>query len=125
MVLQEDGSHIITDWNYMAPLTQAGKSPLNLASRHREVANRLTAGPRMYESYTAVFSYDMSSRLPRIEAPTLVMAGEYDAMRITVEPTAALLKNAQFHIIPGGTNYTLLQNPDQIAEVVGEFLSNA
>lgn len=124
MILQEDGSHMTAVWNYMAPLTQVGGSTLDLATRHREVANRLTAGPRMYEAYTAVFSYDMASRLPLIEAPTLVMAGEYDTLRVAVGPTTALLKNARPHIVPGGANYILLQKPDQVATLVRSFLSN-
>ena len=91
---------------------------------HNELVWRLKAGSRFIETCEAVFTYNMASRLPLIEAPTLVMAGETDTLVEYVERTARLVKRSRQHIVPGATNFMMLQEPEKLAEIIRDFLAN-
>lgn len=80
--------------------------------------------------YAEIFEHlclhDASDLLPRIETPTLVIAGEIDrftpahlAQRMAKEMPAAELQ-----LIPGATHFGLLERPDAILEAVEWFLRN-
>lgn len=117
LVLQEDGSHLQAIWNAMA------HHEWDLAAKHEEAVWRLKAGPRWYEGDRADFTYDMTSRLPIIRAPTLVMAGELDSMRGPVEWAARLVKNSRTLILPGGTTRMPYTRPKEFARAVLDFLN--
>jgi pimeloyl-ACP methyl ester carboxylesterase len=62
--------------------------------------------------------------LAKISAPTMVMAGDMDA--IPIEHTLELfrsIKGAQLCIIPGTTHFLLSQKPDMVNSAILEFLT--
>ena len=63
-------------------------------------------------------------RLPAIEAPTLVLAGELDPKFAAIaERMAAALPEAHLAIVPGAGHAVHLERPDAWVEAVGTFLS--
>ena len=117
--LKEDGSHLAVMWSYFSGLFPE----LDLVTRQREILWRFMAGPRITEFYEAAFGYDMAGRLPLIKAPTLVMTGEYDSFSHAVEPSAQLMKRARAHIVPGGATFLFAQQPQDIADIILDFLA--
>jgi pimeloyl-ACP methyl ester carboxylesterase len=71
----------------------------------------------------AVLGHDTADRLPQIEAPTLVLAGEYD----TILPprfsrsVAAAIPNARFEVMPGEAHQPFQEVPDEFNERVDAF----
>jgi pimeloyl-ACP methyl ester carboxylesterase len=63
-------------------------------------------------------------RLPLIEAPTLVMSGEEDGLRRTVEPVASKLKRSRTYIGPGGSYLKTYEDPEALGGVILDFLSD-
>jgi len=62
--------------------------------------------------------------LGRIEAPTLVVAGEQDYVRVEhTRQLAALIHGSRLALLPGGNeNGLLAEQPVRIADLVLEFL---
>ena len=120
MELNEDGSYLKKTWDYLSVRQQADS--LDLESRHRQLVWRLKAGPRFIDARTAVFRYDLPSRLPLVQSNTLVLRGEEDIMRDTAEPAVRLLKRATLRTIPGAKNWFEYQNHQDVAEHVLAFL---
>ena len=123
IVLSEDSSYVLTLWNYILNLTPPGKR-LSMDDMHHELVWRLKAGPRYIETYSAVFTYDMASRLPLIQAPTLVMAGEGDLLVRYVERAASLLKRSRRLIVPDAANFMMLQEPEELVRIIRDFLTD-
>ena len=123
LVLTEDGSYVQELWDYLLRETPPDKT-LDVENLHNELVWRLKAGPRYIETYDAVFSYDMTSRLPRIEAPTLVLAAETDTVVRYVDRAHSLLKRSRKLIVPRATNFMMLQEPEKLAEIIRDFLAN-
>ena len=120
--ISDDGTSLTLKWDYRTGVAAAG-SNASLEDLCRELSWRLRAEARFMEGPRAVFGYDMASRLPSIEAPTLVVAGEHDWLREAVEPTALLVRNSRQHIIPGGTNRIEIQHAPELARVIRQFLA--
>ena len=123
LVLTEDGSYVQALWNYLIRETPPDNR-LDPENMHSELVWRLKAGPRYIETYAAVFTYDMASRLPLIQAPTLVMAAEADTLAEYVEKTANLIKRSRQLIVPEATNFMMLQEPERLARIIQNFLDN-
>jgi pimeloyl-ACP methyl ester carboxylesterase len=65
----------------------------------------------------------VKGELAKISAPTMVMAGDMDA--IPIEHTLELfrsIKGAQLCIIPGTTHFLLPEKPDMVNRVILDFL---
>lgn len=119
----EDGSFLKRFWDGLsAESMSAPGKPVDLEAKHRSLVWRLEAEPRVIEFPRAVFSYDMASRLPKIKAPTLVVAGENDGMRDAMEPTARAIKGARHYLIPKGSARVMLQQPEVLAKIIRDFL---
>ena len=128
LVLPKDGSegvgYVQKLWDYLLHETPPDKT-LDIENLHTELVWRLKAGPRAFEAYDAVFTYDMTARLPSIQAPTLVLAAEADTLGSLVDRTASLVKKSQKQIIPNATNFMMYQNPEILAGIIHDFLSNS
>jgi len=120
--LKEDGSHLQPLWGYMTGLSPEGRD-LELEEKHEEYVWRLKAGPRSIDAYRAVFSYDMASRLPLIQSPTLVISGEHDTLIDAVEPSAHLLKRVQVRIVPDASVFLAVQDPEGMARIILDFIA--
>jgi pimeloyl-ACP methyl ester carboxylesterase len=73
----------------------------------------------------AVQAFDSYNRLPQIQAPTLILHGDRDAI-IPVE-NAYLLKEripgAELRVFPGAAHLFTFEFPEESAEAVVEFLA--
>ena len=73
------------------------------------------AGERYHEGYVAIHRYDIMERLPFIQAPTLVMAGEEDRLRPALEPVAARIHRVRICVVQGGSKFTTYDNPEALS----------
>ncbi len=68
---------------------------------------------------------DLASQLGRIDAPTLVVAGDGDRSTpaALVRQTAALIPRARFEIIPGAGHIPAIDQPERLAALIEKFLT--
>ena len=59
--------------------------------------------------------------LQPLEIPILVMSGENDTLRASLEPAFSILKNGTMKVIPNQGPYICDQNPQAVADVFKEF----
>lgn len=112
--IAEDGSHLTQVWERIRKRDLS--LPLDVV--HREVL--LTQSAR--EAAQAVFEQPFQSQLEALEIPILVMAGEHDTLRASLEPAFSILKNGTMKVIPKQGPYICDQNPQSVADVLKEFL---
>ena len=124
VTLEEDGSHLLVHWNHLTRTLSEQHQPMDLEGMHREVAWRIKAGPRWTDAAAAVFTYNMASRLPLIQAPTLVMSGEKETfLRSVLETVKKQVKDARMHVFAGAGTLYFLQQTEEAARVIHGFLS--
>lgn len=111
-----DGSHITDAWNTILRYVP-GANP-EIATYM--VLGRLLAGERGEEGHQAVFQYDIESRLPRIECPTLLFSTDGDAFKDRLEVTGALIPGCRLESAPGDGLPTLT-DPELLAQVITSF----
>ncbi len=70
--------------------------------------------------------HDATGDLPSITVPTLVIAGEHDALTPPDEARAMAdaIPDAVFRAIPGAGHVSNLENPDAFNEALGRFLTS-
>jgi L-proline amide hydrolase len=63
-------------------------------------------------------------RLPEIEVPTLVLAGEYDELQpVAWSPLAELIPGARAHVFTGASHMPFVEFPQEYHAVVAPFLA--
>ena len=117
IALAEDGSHLTHVWERI----RKRDSALPLETVHREVLLTQSAREAAQGAYQAVFEQPLKVQLEALEIPILVMAGEHDTLRASLEPAYAILKNGTLKMIPGEGSYICDQNPQAVAEVIQTF----
>lgn len=113
-----DGSHLTAVWERIF----AKEPAVPLALGERECLLTLMAGPGYAPAYEAVFRHDFAALLARIACPTLVMAGEFDALRAYVAPASRALPHGQARHLAGAGTYVCERATVQVAAIVREFL---
>lgn len=89
-------------------------------------ARLLQNDPRSYaNTYRMLCGLDLADALPRIAAPTLVVAGAHDGTRppALVEPVARAIKGARFVTVESGHAMPIL-TPGLVAEVIEAHLAH-
>ncbi|MCS6800620.1 MAG: alpha/beta fold hydrolase [Chloroflexota bacterium] len=89
--------------------------------RHRELTDRLLAGPRAWWASAAVSDTDIRRFLPAIRCPTLFLCGANDFMADKQPAAAALLPTATLVLLPGET-LIVDQKPAEVATYLLNFL---
>ena len=118
IVIKEDGSHLMKLWQRFQLKDPNG----SLTLRHREYVDNLHAGERYHEAYHAVFNHDFEMQLATIECPILVMAGDNDTVRDSLEPAFNALQNGTIKRLIGNT-YICDQSPDAVAGIIREYFA--
>lgn len=83
-----------------------------------------------FERYFSVLlranEYTGFDALPNIKCPVLVIAGEKDFLcqLSAVLRTVNLIQECHFYLVRGGTHYCLLEYPETVVPLIGEFLSS-
>lgn len=99
--------------------------PDELARIDRSVRATPTPRAALLRLALAGARHDARRELPQISAPTLVLAGEHDAL-LGPEPTRALaaaLPDAVHAVIPGAGHALTLERPRAVAERVAAFFA--
>lgn len=118
-VIDESGAHLTAVWERLRRRDPA----LPLETVHRETLLTLGAGEFALQTYRAVFAQNFAEQLAALDIPVLVMAGEYDTLRASLEPAFALLKHGQMCVIPEGTTYVCDSAPHAVAAHINQFLN--
>jgi 3-oxoadipate enol-lactonase len=73
----------------------------------------------------AVYGFDLSADLPRIAVPTLVVAGDEDALTRPkgMEEIAALIPGAELRRIPGAGHMIPVEQPEPLSALLDAFLA--
>lgn len=116
--LAEDGSHLTQVWERI----RKRDSALALETVHREVLLTQSAREAAQGAYQAVFEQPFAEQISALDIPILVMAGEHDTLRASLEPAFDLLRNGQMWVISGEGPYICDQNPQVVADVIKEFI---
>lgn len=88
---------------------------------YREAVLTLHAGDQLSAAYRAVFEQDFAGQLSQITCPTLVMAGEHDSLRASLEPTHLRLPNSTMRVIPEAGTFVCDLQPVLIVEALKGF----
>ncbi|GIW06905.1 MAG: alpha/beta hydrolase [Dehalococcoidia bacterium] len=89
--------------------------------RHRELTDRLLAGPHAWWASAAVSDTEVRELLPAIRCPTLLLSGSKDFMIAKQEVAAALIPDARLIVLPGET-LIADHKPADVAEQILAFL---
>jgi len=78
----------------------------------------------LHNDFLACDDFDVRGRLVEISQPTLVVCGSADQLTPVrfAEYLVAEIPGAHLKIIPGAGHMVMLEQPDTVAEVMGEFL---
>lgn len=115
--IAEDGSHLTQVWERI----RKRDLTLPLETVHREVLLTQSAREAAQGAYQAVFEQPFAEQLSALEIPILVMAGENDTLRASLEPAFSILKNGTMKLIPNEGPYICDQNPQAVADILKEF----
>ena len=116
--IAEDGSHLTQVWERI----RKRDLTLPLETVHREVLLTQSAREAAQSTFQAVFEQPFAEQLSALEIPILVMAGEHDTLRASLEPAFSVLKNGTMKVIPNEGPYICDQNPQVVADVIREFI---
>jgi pimeloyl-ACP methyl ester carboxylesterase len=116
--LAEDGSHLTQVWERI----RKRDSSLPLEIVHREVLLTQSAREAAQGAYQAVFEQPIQEQLSALDIPILLISGEHDTLRASLEPAYQLLKQGEMKVIPNQGPYICDQNPQAVADVIKEFI---
>ena len=95
--------------------------------RVKELAVQQMAETRqavLYGDFLACDAFDVVERVGKIHVPTLLINGGSD--RMTPPNRAEYLRDqiegAQLHIVEGAGHMVMIERPDEVAGLLGEFL---
>ncbi len=119
-----------TDEFYARYLTRKGWPPpetdeCNGVPEFNEEIYNYMWGPTEFTSTGTLKSFDRTADLRTITQPILFIAGEYDEARPeTMYKFQALCKNASVAIIDDAAHMTIIDQPEEVAEVIRRFLKD-
>jgi len=115
--LDENGRFLSDIWDRLRHKNPI--APLELSLRETIAALQCRDG--YHDAYYAVFEQDFAGQLAALRCPVLLMAGENDSLRASLEPAARLVKNGRFHIIPNAGTYSCDEQPQAVATLLRDF----
>ncbi|GIW06449.1 MAG: hypothetical protein KatS3mg060_1254 [Dehalococcoidia bacterium] len=115
--MKPDGSQALDVWRFL----RSTNPSLPTATIHMMHLAMLRPGPRNEEGHRAIFRYDPKTRIPAIQAPTLLLYGEHDYFLDRIEIVRPLFRRARVERIPGGQQL-VLENPTGFVHAVLSFL---
>jgi 3-oxoadipate enol-lactonase len=101
------------------PQTKLGRYLLGM---HTEMDARLSA-PAIAEIFHALQNRDLTSRLPELKMPVLIMNGEFDNSLKRSKEMSTRIAGAEHHVIPGAGHACCLEDPATFDDHVLTFLS--
>ena len=119
--LAENGSHLTHVWERIRKRDES----LPLETVHREVLLTQSAREAAQGAYQAVFDQPFGDQLAALEIPILVMAGENDTLRASLEPSQELLQNGEMRVIEGAGPYICDTHPKAVADILKSFFKES
>jgi len=99
----------------------------NADPRLKELAIQQLAETRqsvLYSDFLACDAFDAMNRVCKIRVPTLLITGEAD--RMTPPNRAEYLRDqiegSQLHLVEGAGHMAMIERPDEVADLLSEFL---
>jgi L-proline amide hydrolase len=81
-------------------------------------------GPSEFHVVGTIKDWTIVDRLPRVEAPTLVISGHYDeAMPATVQPYVDEIPDARWRVFAESSHMPHVEETDRYLRVVSAFLA--
>ncbi|TKB46077.1 alpha/beta fold hydrolase [Thalassotalea mangrovi] len=87
----------------------------------RETQSAIELGDNYPKAYQAVFDYDLENALVNLQCPTLMFAGDQDALQPYLTHALALSANAHRAEIGNTSTYVCETHPAQVARLIKEF----
>ena len=115
--IADDGAHLTQVWERIRKRDES----LPLEVVHREVLLTQSARDAAQGAYQAVFDQPFGEQLASLEIPILVMAGENDTLRASLEPAYKLLQNGKMRVIEGAGPYVCDTQSETVAEILRSF----
>jgi pimeloyl-ACP methyl ester carboxylesterase len=114
-----DGSHLLALWRKREPYYPPQRPDL----LQRFVLDALKVFDRVEEGHQAVREYAIRERLPRVEAPTLLVCGTEDWNALPAqEMLARLIPNSRSRLVPGAGVPMVDHMPEVFAQIVTEYM---
>lgn len=107
-------------WRLMRDLRRESLSSILTQGR-----DYLRSGPRRtVRTFQAALSDRIETKLPRMKMPTLIARGEYDPIvpQRWAEEAVRLLPDGRLAVLPGAPHAANFDAPDELAEIVLDFL---
>ncbi|MGS2616282.1 alpha/beta fold hydrolase [Micromonospora sp. LZ34] len=120
------GQATAADWAAIAPFLWGRWDAASQAHVADEASQRNAEAAAAYYSPGAVDPEAVRSALARLQAPVLLIAGEYD---VSLPPKrvaeyAGLFPRAELAVQPGGGHYSWLDDPEWFVQAMVGFLAN-
>ncbi len=115
---------------YLRHLCRVDPMPQDLIDTITQMENEPTVyhtmnGPNEFYVLGTLRGWTIIDRLPRITAPTLVIAGEFDeATPAAWQPYVEHIAGAQSHVFPDASHCSHLEKPEEFRAVVAAFLAS-
>lgn len=95
--------------------------------RVKELAVKQMAETRqavLYGDFLACDGFDVMEQVGKIQAPTLLICGSSDRMTppSRSEYLHEQIEGSQLHIVEGAGHMAMIEQPDEVAELLGEFV---
>ena len=115
--IAEDGSHLTQVWERI----RKRDSALPLETVHREVLLTQSAREAAQGAYHAVFEQPFKEQLESLDIPILVMAGEIDTLKTSLESAYQVLRNGEMKVVEGAGPYICDTHPQVVIEILKTF----
>jgi len=118
------GDATAADWTAIAPFTYGRWDAASQAHLAQEASQKNTDAAAIYYSAGALDPEATRLALARLQAPVLLVGGEYD---VALPPKCAaeyagLFRQAELAVQPSGGHYPWLDNPEWFVQTLTEFL---
>jgi haloalkane dehalogenase len=117
----EDGSHLIFLWERIRRMYPA-LEPWQASLRMLEY---LEAGPDYASAYRAVFTYDMSARLPLVSVPVHLLYGSEDLVAWRQARAHQLLDGITEEVLTGLTDFAAIEAPGRFAAAAARLAAGS
>jgi len=120
MESNEDGSFLMNQWQYCWSMSPH----VNLEIASKIFTAVILAGPKLHDAHYAAFNYEKESKLHLIKSPTLLIAGTEDMFYKKLEAVKNLIPRCKNKVIENAGNVLALEQPNEFAQAILEFLEN-
>ena len=125
VVPKMDGSHLLEEWTFVRGFAESPASSPEMV--HTWVMASLKSKAAFWDVRLSVFRHDIRKRLPLLKVPTLLVDLEHEPephleLNKSLMPSSTPVETAIFE---GVGNLAAMENPEQFARVIMDFLAKS